>query len=252
MNGIPSSRDPRLRRAIAVGVDFRTIVRKVTLDRLHFDAAQKGMFHWAYDGKSQGEFDPAKARELLRQAGWRRGPDGMFRRNGEPLELRLIYAHGEATLDIFAAQLQQAMKNLGIVLTLKSYSTNVLTSPDKSSPLWSGYYDLLIHPAELGEFPDSQILFGCSRITPNGANVGGYCDATVDRDEIVINESFDRRTQLQALDEIQQRLALDVPRIFLWQLVDFYTVPSDLEGVSPSPLSPYWNVGQWYWREGGA
>lgn len=66
-------------------------------------------------------FDPDKARQLLDDAGWTVGPDGMRSKDGQPLEILFINLAGFGFDDI--AQLMQAQfKDIGVTMNITQQS----------------------------------------------------------------------------------------------------------------------------------
>ena len=66
-------------------------------------------------------FDPDKAKQLLDQAGWKAGSDGMRSKDGQPLEIMFINLAGFGFDDI--AQLMQAQfKDIGMKMDITQQS----------------------------------------------------------------------------------------------------------------------------------
>ncbi|MCF8033173.1 MAG: hypothetical protein K9K66_11890 [Desulfarculaceae bacterium] len=85
-------RDSRLRRAVAYAIDRKVIAQTVYQGLAR--PAKSILAPWFWD---QGEeflkgygYDPAKAKRLLNQAGWKPGPDGIRVKDGRRLKLRLV------------------------------------------------------------------------------------------------------------------------------------------------------------------
>ena len=51
---------------------------------------------FAYDESAEKvyKYDPAKAKELLEQAGWKPGPDGIRQKDGKPLKMTVVIIAG--------------------------------------------------------------------------------------------------------------------------------------------------------------
>src|SRR5713226_9520663 len=71
-------RDVRVRRAIAYSIDRATIVNTMLRGTARIATGLLSPENWAYYGNVTGySYDPEKARQLLDQAGYPAGPDGM-------------------------------------------------------------------------------------------------------------------------------------------------------------------------------
>lgn len=85
--------DSDVRHAIGYAIDRETLISGIleglaTNDQTMVPAR---LLEEANATKVDGfSYDPARAQRLLEDAGWKKGPDGMRARNGEPLQLQLI------------------------------------------------------------------------------------------------------------------------------------------------------------------
>lgn len=111
--------DPDIRQAISLAID-----RDAYVDAVFEGNAEPG--RWMAPGSVLGEhaedvepptFDPDRAREVLEDAGWVEGADGVRERDGRRLELDLI---GWAEVSLTAFQLLQAqLTEVGMDVTIK-------------------------------------------------------------------------------------------------------------------------------------
>lgn len=63
--------------------------------------------------------DTAKAGQLLEEAGYRKGPDGFYAKNGKPLDLQFVIAAGTKTQEDESALQQKTLQQAGIKVTIK-------------------------------------------------------------------------------------------------------------------------------------
>ena len=102
-DGNPALKDPKLRTAIAMAIDSKTIVDKVFGG---YGETAKGYipplfstYTWTPPADQLRTFDIKGANKLLDEAGYKRGTDGVrVDKQGKPLNLRLL-AHAGTTLD---------------------------------------------------------------------------------------------------------------------------------------------------------
>lgn len=92
--------DETVRKAVAMGIDREGIVEDVlnglaTTDQTFVPPEVLGEHADRIEGF---EHDPDAARELLEDAGWQEGPDGVRERDGRPLSLTLVSGFGGAEL----------------------------------------------------------------------------------------------------------------------------------------------------------
>ncbi|HEY7994608.1 MAG TPA: hypothetical protein VID24_10375, partial [Candidatus Eremiobacteraceae bacterium] len=92
-----------------------------------------------------------------------------------------------------------------------------------------------------GEDPDDSDLVTCHGI----ANFAGFCDPAVDTLEAKALSTSDQAQRTSLYDEVQQRMARDLPYLFLYAPTYGFAVRDAVSGVQPTPFSPTWNAADW-------
>lgn len=226
----PILQDVRVRQALAFAIDRELIIR--TLEHGHARVASSLLpaGHWAWtDDVTHYDYDPARAEELLDEAGYRRGVDG----------IRLHLTISTSTDDrarLLAAVLQQQFAKVGIALAIRSnefatfYSDVTRGAFQMYSLYWIGG----------NEQPDIfSYVFSTARIPPKGANRGRYSNAELDAlldNAAEVNDAAARRTDYVKAQKI---LAQDLPAINLWYLDTVVVHNRRLTNVVPSPSGKY-------------
>lgn len=239
----PPLDDVRVRRAIAASIDRQAISDKITFKRYPVVDTAQPLGSWARDpAVREPAFDPAAADRLLDAAGWRRGPDGMRRKNGRPLALTYVQFPETQTGVRAAAFIERALHARGIDVTLKSVTNAKLFLPkSEGGALASGAYDLAYVPWPMGADPDDSFLLTC-----NGpANVMRWCDPQVDALErrALAAPSQSERKALYA--QIERRVAAAVPIVYLFDPSYIYAYRTALHGFAPNAFNPTWNAADW-------
>src|SRR4029077_15612719 len=87
--------DVRVRQAIEYAMDRETIAHDATHDVFLPTDSDQPFFLWAYDRKVPHiGFSPDKAEQLLTQAGWTPGADGIRVKGAQRLEIQYSYISG--------------------------------------------------------------------------------------------------------------------------------------------------------------
>ena len=214
--GNPLLRDVRIRQAINWAMDKEAIA-SVSMSGL----AQVGtsllspvdtQFHWNVPADQQYTFDQAKAQQILDDAGYKMGPDGVrVAPNGKPLKFRLA-AMNEYPMDITAAKKISAyLKDVGIGITLQVMDENAFTNAnydnaDDDLYIWSWTAD--IDPGYiLSVFTTDQIL---------NSSDSEYSNPVYDKlytEQAAAVVPADRQ---KIIYEMQQILYRDSPYSILW------------------------------------
>ena len=225
----PILSDVRVRQAIAFAIDRGLIIR--TLLCGHAVTAQSLLptSHWAWTGDvPRYDYDPARAEQLLDEAGYRRGTDGVR------FHLTMKISTDENTR-LLAAVMQQELARVGIALDVRSnefatfYSDVTRGAFQMYSLRWVGIKGPDIY----------SYAFSSADLPPNGANRGHYLNARLDAllDDAAADSSTDRRRADYA--EVQQILARDLPAFNLWYLDAVVVHSTRLTDVVPSPTGRY-------------
>lgn len=119
-------------------------------------------------------YDPARARALLRDAGYSPGPDGIMQKDGKKLSFTYLMLTGDALNQQIAEFTQAGLAKIGIQMKVREIEFNqLLALLNNPTADWQA--------AALGEsnggYPSGEDLFG----TGSSMNQGGYSDPEMDR-----------------------------------------------------------------------
>ena len=152
----PYLQDVRVRQAIAYAVDKPRIIQTLTYGQQKIATEDQPTFMWAYNpGLKDYPHDVQKARELLQQAGWTPGSDGIMTKNGEKLTLVMVSNQSNVTRRKESVELQQMLHDAGIDLQIKFYNGDILFAPaGEGGILQNGKFDLSLAGWYAGVDPD--------------------------------------------------------------------------------------------------
>jgi peptide/nickel transport system substrate-binding protein len=234
--------DLRVRRAIAMSIDRDAISRKITLGIYPVTDMIQPQFSWAYDRSvRQPEYDPRAADALFEAAGWRRGSDGMRRKNGRPLALLYVQFPESTTGVRVATSVQASLRERGADVTVKSISNAQLFLP-RTGALAAGAFDLAYVPWTLGADPDDSSVLACGA----PSNYMRWCNPELDNLEAAALASTQQGTRKRLYARIGRIVAARVPILYLFNANYVYAYRERLHGFSPNAFVPTWNA--WAWR----
>ncbi|MGD9202019.1 MAG: peptide ABC transporter substrate-binding protein [Chitinispirillia bacterium] len=212
-------RDPRVRRALAMAIDRKTIVEKVT------KGGQLPAFFFTppntqgYTSQHAIEYNVEKAKELLAQAGY---PDG----KGFP-GCKILYNTHEAHKKI-AEVIQQMWKtNLGVNVTLENQDWKVYLASQKS-----GDYDIS-RAGWIGDYPDPNTFLDMF-VTDGGNNQTGWSNKKYD--ELIDKASMtsDQAKRYELFQEAEKILLDEVPVCPIYTYTRVYLISTDVKGWYPN------------------
>jgi peptide/nickel transport system substrate-binding protein len=233
--------DPRVRRAIAMSIDRKAISDKITLGKYPVTNMIQPQFSWAFDPSiHQPDYDPRAADVAFDGAGWRRGPDGMRRRNGVPMHLVYVAFPETVSGMRIATVVQAALRERGVSVTVKSISNSQLFLP-KTGTLATGNFDLAYVPFTMGADPDDSDALMCGA----PSNYMHWCDAQVDALESQALAHVSQAVRRSLYAQIARRVADQVPLLYLFNARYTYAYRNGLDGFAPNPFLPTWNAWEW-------
>ncbi len=243
----PFLKDPKVRLAVAYAIDKSELVRTLAFGTQTVATADIPDWMWAYNPALRNyPHDPVRSRALLQQAGWTVGPDGIMRKNGEPLTLVIVTNNSSATRRREALEIQAMLRQAGIDSEIKSYPADVLFAPaGMGGILQLGKFDLSVSGWYAGIDPDDSTQFTCSNFPPGGYNYSRYCDAQMEAAQKIALTKYDHPSRVAAYYQIQQLLMRDNPALFVYWLRQMEPISVDFHGFDPNPVEESWNAWQW-------
>ncbi len=210
-NGNPALKDLALRQAIATAIDSKTLVDKVwggyAEEAQGYIPPVFGDFAWSPPDDVKRTFDLDKANQMLDDAGYKKGPDGIrLDKQGKPLNLRLL-AHAESNLDETGGPFIKGwLKDIGINVTLQPVSDDQVNEDTTR-----GAFDLAFSGWNANPDPDFVLSLQTCANRPNAEGKGGtpdsfLCDKTYDDLYARQLQEFDRDKRIDLVKQMQERL----------------------------------------------
>ena len=229
---------PELPAILSYAVDRQAIVDAVLRGsgQVAYSPLQKGPYN--NPDMEKFTYDPQKAMQLLEQAGWSRGEDGFYQKDGEKLAFVIHNGQGD--------QVRIDMSNL-CAQQLREIGADVRVQVDAQVD-WAGQEAYLIGWGSPFD-PDDHTykVFG----TDKGANYSGYSDARVDELLRQARETDDGVERLRLYAAFQDALAENPPYTFLAYVDAIYVASPNLKGISQDTVlghhgvGIFWNVAEW-------
>ncbi|WP_235036021.1 ABC transporter substrate-binding protein [Curtobacterium sp. 18060] len=225
----PIVSDLVVRKAIAQAVDPKA-VRDTSLNDL-FKVADSvlGSTTPGYADTSSGSstssgasaYDPAAAKKALDAAGWEKGSDGIRAKDGQKLQLKLVWITNFGPNQTSLELIQQELGKVGVGITLESG-----TVPQYLANLTSGDWDLSWDNSSRA---DGDVLR--SKFSSSGAQSIGASDKTLDAlftKELSQSSASDRSA---TFGEIQRRIASQVDFVPVHELTSIIAPATDVHGI---------------------
>jgi len=225
----PLLRDVRVRQAIACAIDRGPLIQYIWRGFAQPAASVLPPQSWAYDAKVRTyPHDPAKANQILDAAGYRAV-------NGVRFHLTMKTSTEESTR-LLAAVLQQQLREVGIVLDIRTFEFATFLADVTSGSFQ--FYSLRWIGGN--EDPDIfEYIFHSARFPPNGANRGFYSNPRVD---VLIDQArreTDQNVRKRLYAALQEVLAQDLPYINLWYFDNVLVHSRRVGNITLNPSGNY-------------
>ncbi len=252
--------DIRVRQAIASAMDYQTLQKDV-LKGSAGDSTNPFAYGWYQcDLPRAFGYDVEKANQLLDEAGWVMGDDGirvakgaMYAEDGTRLSLELQGYTAFDPLQLTEEFIVENLKAVGIEARIQNYDFSIIFGTfEDNSPRAVGDYDMLIFDRGFTTEPQGYNFdaYHSSRIptaeNPTGGNYFRWVNADVDAALELAGSSFDQQTRKDAYCEIGQAVIDDLPQVYLYLFQDNYGVADNLDGYILSTWgSMSWGAQNW-------
>lgn len=200
---------------------------------------------WAYNLDVQPlPFSPQKAQELLREAGYKQGPDGIMQKDGKKLALTLmvpIEKESESVKRVVLA-FQNYLKNIGVSVKVEfkewqSWKENVFGERN---------FDIIFASWVFDDSADISSLFHSAEIGPWKNNFGSYSNPEVDALIVESKLTLDHEKRRTINRKLHALLSEEAPYTFLWTLTNYSAYHKKLQHVAIHPYKFFSYADEWY------
>jgi peptide/nickel transport system substrate-binding protein len=251
-HGKPQFKELAVRQALYAAMDKRAII-----DQIYYGVHKpvEGYLppnSWAFNAElPRQEYNPDRAKQILDEAGWKPGPDGIRAKNGVKLAFTNSTTAGNKLREQTQALIQQNWRAVGVDMQINNMPAAVV---------WGEYYvkskydSLLVGvQATLGGDPDCLNRIHSKYIpaeTGSGRNVLQYKNPQVDKlleDGVREIDPGKRRAIYLKLQEV---IRGDLPYLPIFAYVRLEGVKQGMLNYRPNGnvIHNTWNLQEWGWK----
>lgn len=240
----PLFKDVRVRQAIQFATDRNALVKGALLG---YGSPAYGPLQFNRMSAPTAELlkhdnDVAKAEQLLQEAGWQLGEDGIRYKQGQRFSFVLTAAVSDPVRVDLATLLATQLQRVGIEAKVDVKDWAVINIPETQSLILGGGLP--------GDPDDDLYRFFSSHMLDSGSNYSGFShpgiDALLDQGRHALAES----QRLQIYRELQRELTENPAYNYLVYLELVYGVRKGVAGFQQKIFghgtSPLWNIEQWH------
>jgi peptide/nickel transport system substrate-binding protein len=228
--GQPPLNEVRVRQAIAYGIDREGMIRDLLLGQGKIAHSILPEESWAYHAGQIYSFDPATAKRLLDEGGYKDPDgDGPQMRFAKPVVFKV--SGSSVAAKNYAGVIQNYLKNIGIPVSIETAELNTLFDELRRGNFQISYGQWVGGNQDPIFYKD---LFATSEIpteTRASRNRSRYSNKEVDAllDEAV--NTFDREKAKQLYARIQDIITREVPVLPLWYQANIVIAKKNVKNI---------------------
>jgi peptide/nickel transport system substrate-binding protein len=228
----PQFKDPRVRQAFLYAVDRKKIVETVlggkgTVPNNSFVAQPPA------SGLNDYAYNPGKAKDLLKQAGWNPGTT-----------VTLAWIPGQRDRDTTVTVVQSQLQAVGIKVSLKQMQAADLVDSYKTLQ-----FDMVLYGG--GGYAvepwNVHTILGCDNFYPTGGNIAHFCDKALDQEMLTANKTTDGSARTASYQKAAQIENEQVSYFWLYNPQSVWAHNTRIKNFQASGdfTNPFINISQW-------
>jgi peptide/nickel transport system substrate-binding protein len=236
--------DVRVRKAINYAIDKQEIIDGVYLGLgINIASPYKPGTRWSNPNLQPYPYDPVKAKQLLKEAGFTSNKDGILERDGKPFSFEIVTNQNKER-EKSAVLIQRRLKDVGIDVKIRAIEWASFISRF----IKTGDFDVVVLGWSLGLDPDQYNIWHSSQQAPGQFNFVGYNNPTIDKllEQGRLELNPDKRQKIY--HEFARVFLEDSPIVFLSAGYGLTAIHKRVKGIdSPAPPAGVgWNSETWY------
>jgi peptide/nickel transport system substrate-binding protein len=219
-----------VRQAFAHAIDMRPFIKDVLFGLAKPATGPYPPGQWMYetDVKTYAP-DPARARALLDEAGWRPGADGIRAKDGKPPVLRVSTFKGHQVGERLLVYAQEQLKAVGIGMQVE-----ILELAAWLKSMSDGVYQVTMFNHDGSVDPD-RYAYGVYH-SAGGRNRARYVNEAVDKAVEDGRATTDQAVRKAAYSRFQKLIAEDIAYWPVYHYQHIYAYRAGFKGFVPSPV----------------
>lgn len=228
---LPQFSDKKVRQALAYGLNRKQIVDTVYKGYADVCNEPQSKVSWAFNPDvNKYEFDTNKANQLLDEAGWKKGADGIREKDGKKFEIHFSASSPNPVNDAIIPIAKDNYAKLGINFIPEQMEFNAVRKK-----VSEGKAEMFFMAWGLNADPDCTTLFK----TKGSQNKLNYSNPKVD-------ELLDKGLQTTKLEDrkkiyqdLWKELNDDLPYIFMYQRRDMWPINTRIKNINATPYRDF-------------
>lgn len=233
VTGSPQIRDVAVRRAFEWGVDREGLNKTVFngLMKPAYSALMRPTLGYDPATEKMYKYDPARAKQVLEEAGWRAGADGIREKGGQKLSVNFLII-GRTRDKAMAEAVQASMRDVGVDVQI-----NALERAAFRAQVSQNKYDINFMWFSYGDPDVLRTLFHSANV--NAFNRARYQVPEVDHMLEQAAATIDKAKRIDLYKQIQERVLREAICVPLIDTITYNAKRAEVSGDSIDALASY-------------
>ena len=249
-------KDKRVRQALAHSINRDELSQKLFYGKQPVAHTWLPERHEGYNANVRKyNYDPARARALLQEAGFTMGSDGIMRdARGRRFEMTIMTTAGNAVREQVQQVMKESMRAVGIDLRIDNRPAGVLfgqTTRHREFP-YMVMYAWVMSPLTLPHSFWNTDQIPTAQNSWEGSNYPGWRNAENDKINADVLQEIDAAKRVALLKRQQEIWTDELPSIPLYFRLQLNTASKRLANIKPTGLASVyinWNSQEWAWTQ---
>lgn len=254
----PALADKKVRQALAYGIDTDAYIKAVLFGEGTKQVSHHVPVQWASPGSAGLQlynYDAAKAESLLKEAGYAKGADGLYAKDGKKISFTIVTNAGNKKREALVQIAAEQYKKIGVEAKpkLEAFATMVdkLSTGNQEIEAWIIGWSLGLEVDPQGIWGKDQIPDAAAKRT--GFNFGGYTtDAVqkaIDEGRTPTDKDCSTAARKKHYETFNKILNEDQPYNFGVAETVLAVAQKNMVKFDPGSFSSTYNIHEWWFRK---
>lgn len=250
--------DKRVRQALAYGLNMDDVIKAVLFGEGQKQVAHHVPVQWAYPAPASLNayaYDTAKAEDLIKQAGYTKGADGFYAKDGQKISFTIRTNAGNKTRETLAQVASEQYKKIGVDAKTQFEAFQGLVTQ-----LQEGHQSIeaVIIGWALGNSVDPHTIWHSSNTPDPATKKTGFnftffknaeLDKAIEEGRSPANGDCSVATRKAHYATVNKILNEEQPYNFGFANNTLAVTAKNLENFKPGPFSAIWNSHEWWFKK---
>lgn len=234
--------DQKVRQAFNYAIQKEAIVKVIFKDLATVMTSPLAPNTTGYVKSGEYKYDQDKAKQLLADAGWKPGTDGVLEKNGKKLKLKLRTPEGAYPNDVKVAEaIQNQLKSVGVAVDIEKVEKATFWNGLKV-PAAKATYDMVLwgyNPSHGDGYIHLDAMFATNPSPDQNApqwNYIWYSNSQVDNLLKEAKKTVDLAQRTELLGQVEKQIWDDAPYIWLYSNNIITAKKKNVSGVHVLPV----------------